>query len=302
MNASIETMRLSKAYGPKLALDALDLQVGSGLVFGFLGPNGAGKTTTLRLLLGYLRPTQGTARVLGLDPWREPVALRQRTGYVPGDFSLYENLTVRQYFRFVDRLRGKAHLPEAESLAKRLRLSMDDRARTLSRGGRQKVGLIQAMMHRPDLLLLDEPTSGLDPLVQREVRTLFREIRNEGRTVFLSSHILPEVERVCDRVAIIHEGKLRLVEDLDKLRQHAPRPVEITFHGPISQKALAGIANVDAIDVVDDVHVHCVVRGDMEPFLKAIAPLRVSDLVTREPSLEELFLGSYGGAGGDASA
>jgi ABC-2 type transport system ATP-binding protein len=291
--SAIVTSKLSKTFRRKLAVDAIEVDVPRGTIYGFLGPNGAGKTTTLRLLMGYLRPSGGTAQVLGLDPWRDAVAIRRRVGYLPGDFNLYENMRVRQYFALIAGLRRSDGMHEAERLAARLKLALDERTRTLSRGNRQKVGLIQALMDKPELLLLDEPTSGLDPIMQREVQSIFREVRAEGRTIFLSSHILPEVERVCDRVAILGDGKLLLVEEVDKLRQRAPRSVELTFHADTPSKALAEVPGVLVVEQVGPRHLHCVVQGDMDAFVRTIASLRVEEFATHEPSLEEFFLEAY---------
>ncbi|MEX1270903.1 MAG: ABC transporter ATP-binding protein, partial [Acidimicrobiia bacterium] len=213
---AIQTHGLTKRYGDTLALDGLDLEVHAGEVFGFLGPNGAGKTTTIRLLLDVLRPTEGSATVLGLDPRSDGLELRKRVGYLPGDFVVDGRQSPREFLTYLANLRGGLPPSVYETLAERLGLDLDSRIGTLSKGNRQKVGLTQAFMHEPELLILDEPTSGLDPVVAREFLMMVREARNSGQTVFMSSHVLSEVQSTADRAGIIRKGKLIAIDEVDE--------------------------------------------------------------------------------------
>src|SRR5664280_3264731 len=232
MEKVIEAKGLIKYYGASRGVSGLDFAVEAGEVFGFLGPNGAGKTTTIRLMLDLIRPTAGRIEIFGQDLRRSSVAIRARIGYLPGDLRLYERLTPREHLRYFAALRGLDGLGEGEKLAERFELELDRPIKALSKGNRQKVGLVQAFLHRPDLLLLDEPTAGLDPLVQQTFNEILREVTAEGKTVFLSSHVLSEVQRLADRVAIIREGSLELVEAVDTLRARAFVRVEATFAKP----------------------------------------------------------------------
>jgi ABC-2 type transport system ATP-binding protein len=229
--AAIETQALGKRYGRHPALVDLDLRVERGEVFGFIGPNGAGKTTTIRLLLDLIRPSAGTARVLGLDARRDGVEVRRRVGYLPGDLALYEDLTAAEQLAYLARLRGLPGL-DVRPLAERLSLDLHRPIRALSRGNRQKVGLVQAFMHDPELLILDEPTSGLDPLIQHEFAAMVGEARERGRTVFLSSHVLGDVERLADRVGLLRAGRLVLVDDVGALKARVTRRIELHFETP----------------------------------------------------------------------
>ncbi|HEX9863584.1 MAG TPA: ABC transporter ATP-binding protein, partial [Acidimicrobiia bacterium] len=246
MAEAILTDSLSKSYGETLALDTLDLVVHTGEIFGFLGPNGAGKTTTIRLLLDIIRPDSGQATVLGLDPRAQGVELRRRVGFLPGDFVVDGRQTSWQFLTYLGNLRGGVSRASIESLGDRLDLDLDLRIGSLSRGNRQKVGLVQAFMHSPELLILDEPTSGLDPLVAREFLKLASEARHEGQTVFMSSHILSEVQQVADRTGIIREGRLIAVDDVDELRSRAIRNVRIVFADEVAA------TEFEAIDEVAD--------------------------------------------------
>ena len=215
----IETQRLTKSYGEHRGIIELDLEVGQGEVFGFLGPNGAGKTTTMRVLLDLIRPTSGTARVFGIETTADPVAIHRRVGYLPGEFDLYDRLTGAQTITYFGNLRGGVDRAYVDALVERLDLDPSRRFKEYSKGNKQKVGLVVALQHRPDLLILDEPTAGLDPLVQQTFFSLVREARADGRTVFLSSHIIDEVDRTCDRVAIIREGRLVQVDRIEAIRR-----------------------------------------------------------------------------------
>jgi ABC-2 type transport system ATP-binding protein len=266
MTVIIKTERLTKSYGSHRGIVDLDLEVQAGEVFGFLGPNGAGKTTTIRLLLDLIRPTSGRATVFGIETTADPAAIHRRIGYIPGEFTLYNRLTGGSR-RFKD----------------------------YSKGNKQKIGLVIALQHRPELLILDEPTSGLDPLVQQSFYALVREAKAEGRTVFLSSHILSEVERTCDRVAIIRDGRLVKVDRVAALRDLAHHQVELRFAGPVPAAEFAALPGVS--DVVADDHVlRMRVSGAIMPVVQAAARFELLDFVSREPSLEETFLAEYGQA------
>jgi ABC-2 type transport system ATP-binding protein len=290
--AVVQAERLTKSYGSARGVVELDFEVVPGEVFGYLGPNGAGKTTTIRLLLDLLRPTSGTVRVLGLDPRRRGVDVRRRVGYLPGDLRLYERLTGRQLVTYLAGLRGLHRLGEAEALSRRLDLDLERPIRALSRGNKQKVGLVQALMHRPELLVLDEPTSGLDPLVQQVFYELVRGATAAGSAVLLSSHVLSEVQHVADRVAVIREGRLVLVDSVESLRERAQGRVEATFAEPPPEDAFAGLPGVRELAR----HGHVVVfalDGPADPLVKALARFEVTALDSHEADLEDVFLALY---------
>jgi ABC-2 type transport system ATP-binding protein len=289
---AIETSGLAKSYRRRPALRGIDLRVPRGGVCGYLGPNGAGKTTTIRLLVGLIRPTSGRAEVFGNDVVRFREEVQRRVGYLPGEFVGYPDLTGQRYLDYLSRLRGGVDTARIRRLAERLDLDLDTRIGALSHGNRQKVGIVQAFMHRPDLLVLDEPTAGLDPLAQREFLALVRETRDEGRTVFLSSHVLSEVEAVADTVAILRRGQLLVVESIDKLKARAWRRMELTFEGDPPVTGLRAVPGVR--DVVADGHtVHLVVEGSAADLLQVAAPFRVDRAVTHEADLEEIFVTYY---------
>jgi ABC-2 type transport system ATP-binding protein len=294
MTAVIRTEGLGKAYRGRPALNGLDLEVPAGVVFGYLCPNGAGKTTTIRLLAGLLRPSAGRAWVAGFDTVRERELVQRRIGYLPGEFVGYPDLTGEQYLRYLANLRGGVDWAVAMDLARRLDLDLTARIGTLSHGNRQKVGIVQALMHRPDVLLLDEPTAGLDPLVQREFLELIRRAREEGRTVFLSSHILYEVEAVADMVAILRRGRLVVVESVDKLKAQAMRRIDLTFEGPVPLAELRSIPAVREA-VAGDHTAHLVVEGATAALLRMAGPYGITQIVTHEPDLEEIFMAYYDG-------
>jgi len=251
MNLAIETCSLTKRYGQVAAVTDVNLQVERGQVFGFLGPNGAGKSTTIRMVLALQRPTSGRATVLGLDAGRDSVELRRRTGYLPGDLELFPRLTGRQHIDWCARARGLHDTLAARDLAERFQVVTDRPVRELSKGNRQKVGLVLAFMHEPELLILDEPTSGLDPLMQHEFEGLLRETVAAGRTVFLSSHDLDEVQRITDRIAIIKDGQVVTEDTVDALRLAAPRRVEVSFRRPVDVAGLTSLAGITVIDTSD---------------------------------------------------
>jgi ABC-2 type transport system ATP-binding protein len=293
MTAVIETDKLTKSYGEHRGIVDVDLAVNQGEVFGFLGPNGAGKTTTIRTLIDLIRPTSGRALVFGIESTADPVAIHRRIGYIPGEFTLYDRLTGGQTIQYFANLRGGVDRAYQQSLLDRLEIDPTRRYKALSKGNKQKIGLVIALQHRPELLILDEPTSGLDPLVQQSFFELVREGRAEGRTVFLSSHILSEVERTADRVAIIREGRLAKVDSVEGLRDLAHHQVELRFSGPVPTAAFATLPGVS--DVSADEHVlRMRVSGPITPVVRAAAQYELLDFVSREPTLEETFLAQYG--------
>ncbi len=294
----IRAENLTKFYGSSRGVSGLNFEVEAGEVFGFLGPNGAGKTTTIRLMLDLIRPSSGKLRLFGLGAQKDSVAIRRRIGYLPGDLHLYERLTPREYLRYVAALRGLDGLGDGEALAKRLELELERPIRALSKGNRQKVGLVQAFLHRPELLLLDEPTAGLDPLVQQTFNELLREVAAEGKTVFLSSHILSEVQRLADRVAIIREGSLELVEAVETLRARAFMRVEATFSEPPPADAFGALPGVRELERRGPT-VLFALEGPVDPLIKALARYEVLALDSHEADLEDFFLALYrNGAGG----
>jgi ABC-2 type transport system ATP-binding protein len=297
MTAVIQTQQLTKYYGKYRGIIDVDLEVAEGEAFGFLGPNGAGKTTMIRTLLDHIRPTSGRATVFGIDTTADPVAIHKRLGYLPGEFALYDKLTGGQTLEYFGNLRGGVDAAYRKRLVERLDVDTSRRFREYSKGNKQKIGLIVALQHKPDLLLLDEPTSGLDPLVQQEFYAVIREAKAEGRTVFLSSHILSEVEKTCDRVAIIRDGRLARVDRTEALRDLAHHTVELVFTGPVPAaefEAIPGVSDVHA----DDHVLRMRVSGNIAPVVRAASKYELSDFVSREPSLEETFLAEYGKAGG----
>ncbi|MEV5407250.1 ABC transporter ATP-binding protein [Thermopolyspora sp. NPDC052614] len=295
MTAVIETDRLTKGYGSRRGIIDLDLRVEEGETFGFLGPNGAGKTTTIRTLLGHIRPTSGRARLFGVDVTADPVAIHRRVGYLPGEFTLYDRLTGGQTIEYFGNLRGGVDPAYRKSLIERLDIDPSRRFKEYSKGNKQKIGLVIAFQHRPELLILDEPTSGLDPLVQQTFHALVREARDEGRTVFLSSHILSEVEAVCDRVAIIRDGRLVRTGRVDTLRDLAHHQVELRFATDVPAAEFANLPGVSEV-TVEDHTLRMRVTGPMTPVVRAAAHHELLDFVSREPSLEETFLAQYGTA------
>ncbi len=289
---AIETEALSKRYGRHRGIEDLSFTVQPGEVFGFLGPNGAGKTTTIRTLLDLIHPTSGSARLFGLDSRRDSVAIRARLGNLPGDFGFGREATGRRAVELLGRLRGVAGIARAEELAKRFRADLDRPLGQLSRGNRQKVGLILATFHRPELLILDEPTSGLDPLMQEEFLDLVAEERDRGCAVFLSSHELDEVQRVCDRVGIVRGGRLVAVERIADLLGKARRRFAVALADP------AGLERLRSLDGVADLQVGgnratFTAAGDLDAVVRELAGHHVLDLEATHPSLEEVFLGYY---------
>jgi len=297
---AIETSGLTKTFGGTHAVRDLDLRVESGEIFGFLGPNGAGKTTTIRLLLDLQHPSAGAARVLGFDTHRDCLVIHRHVGYLPGDLALIGRMRVRDQLDWVTRARNLPDTRRARDLAERFDLDLNRRIEELSKGNRQKVGILLAFMHQPELLILDEPTSGLDPLMKDEFERLLRETAASGRTVFLSSHELDEVQRVADRVGLIKDGRLIRADVVENLRAKAPRTVEISFQGPVDPSVFAidGVRKVTATGAL----VTLEVTGPIGPILLVAAPLHPIDLITHEASLDQLFLEFYRDAGSDDHA
>jgi ABC-2 type transport system ATP-binding protein len=294
MEAALLTHNLVKSYGNVRALRGVELEVRCGEIFGFLGPNGAGKTTTIRCLLDLIRPSGGTLRVLGLDPQKDPVAVRARTGYLPGELRFDDNLSVEGALRFLNSLRGgRADWGFVHQLAERLELDLKIQIKNLSKGNKQKVGVVQALMHRPELLLLDEPTAGLDPLVQQEVLRLIREAKAGGATVFFSSHILSEVQDVAERVAIIRQGQIVEVAETRALINRALRRAHVRFRQPVDSTSLTTLPGVTVLAREDGTGLLLQVEGEMDSLIKALAAFPVSDFETERPSLEEIFLAYY---------
>jgi ABC-2 type transport system ATP-binding protein len=293
MPAVIRTERLTKSYGTHRGIVDVDLEVAEGEVFGFLGPNGAGKTTTIRTLLDLIRPTSGRAFVFDIETTADPVAIHRRSGYVPGEFALYDRLTGGQTLEYFANLRGGVDRAYQASLVERLDLDPSRKFKEYSKGNKQKVGLVVALQHRPELLILDEPTSGLDPLVQQTFFATLRDAVADGSTVFLSSHILSEVEKSCDRVAIIREGRLAKVDTVDGLRDLAHHEVELRFADGVPADAFAGLPGVSEVTVEDHI-LRMRVAGSITPVVQAAARYDLLDFVSREPSLEETFLAQYG--------
>ncbi len=291
----MHTEGLTKRYRGRPALTDVDLDVPDGVLFGYLGPNGAGKTTTIRVLAGLIRPTAGRASVLGLDVVRDREAVQRRVGYLPGDFVAYPDLTGREYLRYMGSLRGGLDPAAAARLAERLDLDLGQVIGAMSHGNRQKVGIVQAFQHDPELLILDEPTQGLDPLVQREFLTILREARTAGRTVFLCSHVLSEVEAVADMVGILREGRLVEVAAVADLKAKALRRLDVTFERTAPLDRLRMVPGVIEVSP-NGASVQLVVEGSVAELLEVAAPYRIANIVAHEPDLEEIFLTYYGKA------
>ena len=290
MSEAIRTEQLSKRYADTLALDALDLAVAKGEVYGYLGPNGAGKTTTIRLLLGLHRASSGSARLFGVDAWADPVTAHRRLAYVAGEPFLWPSLTSEETLEFLARLHGGTDIDYRQQLIERFQLDTRKKVRALSKGNRQKVQLIAALATRADLLLLDEPTSGLDPLMEMAFRECVQEAKARGQTVFLSSHILSEVEALCDRVGILRHGKLVDQGTLKQLRHLSAQTVDVTFDGPVPRlERLEGVT----VQSAGPGALRFEVSGSIGPLIAALADHPVATLTSREPSLEEIFMHHY---------
>ena len=291
MTGPISTTDLTKFYGTHRGISGVSLDINEGEVFGLLGPNGAGKTTCIRIFLDFIRPTSGSATILGMDSRSDSVEIRRNVGYLPGDFITYEKLTAEELLQYFANLRG-GHLRKAKVLAERFDLDLSRKIGELSRGNRQKVGLIQAFMSDPKLLILDEPTTGLDPLLQQEFHTLVLEEVEAGKTLFVSSHVLPEVEVICDRVGIIREGSIVAVEEVATLRKQTVTKIEIEFGQAISKAEFEGVDGVSEVTIKDH-HFSCNVTGSVDSLIKLAARYTVVNIQSGHPALEEVFLTYY---------
>lgn len=294
MEQVVLTNGITKHYGDVTALHDLDLEVQQGEIFGFLGPNGAGKTTAIRILLNLIRPDSGTAQIFGYDVRKHEMQIKTRIGYLPGELSLYDNLTSRQLFTYFGSLNDMDDIGYAEELSQRLDISkMDAKIGELSQGNKQKVGMVQAIMHRPDLLILDEPTNALDPLIRAEVYEILREARDEGMTILFSSHVLAEAEAICDRVAIIREGQLTRVGTITELKALAPRRVIMTFDDEAPIDAYRVLPDLSEIEQPQPNVIEIMTRSAPDELIQLLAAYPPRDIVWQEVSLEEIFLGYY---------
>lgn len=290
---AIRTQGLTKYYGQVRGIEDLDLEIRASEIFGLLGPNGAGKTTTLRLLLDFIRPTRGQAFIFGQEVRRHSMELRRRLGYLPGETALYEQMTGRELLSLLSRLHGNSHHQRRQALAERLDIDLSRPLRGLSHGMKQKVVIIAAFQHDPELLILDEPTLGLDPLMQREFYALLREEQARGKTILLSSHILPEVERVCDRVGMVREGHLVAVEEVADLKHKRVRRMEVTFTQEVPPTALV----LEGVEVLrqEGRHFNLAVHGNIDALIKHLAQFPIEDLEFPEATLEDTFMRYYEG-------
>jgi ABC-2 type transport system ATP-binding protein len=292
---TIRTENLTKVYsGSKPALDSLNLSVEQGEIFGYLGPNGAGKTTTIRLLLDLIRPTNGRASIFGMDARAESVEIRKRIGFLPGELNLWDRLTAREIIRYMGDLRGGVEMTFVNQLAERLSFDMTKRMRTYSSGNKRKLGLILALMHKPTLLILDEPSGGLDPLMQQVFNQLMLEAKANGQTVFLSSHVLSEVQAICDRVGILRNGRLEAVETVERLTHVDYRSVTLKFRENVAPTLLNGVKGVSKISAKGARELNLQLQGDFDPLLKALSGVYVQDMRVEAPTLEDIFLTYYG--------
>jgi len=296
MGIAIETSGLTKYYGSSPGIIDLDLEVREGEVFGFIGPNGSGKSTTIRTLLNFLFPTSGSGSVLGLDIIKDTLEIRRRVGYLPGDLSMYDSMTAREFLIYFANLRKCDCTTSMATLAERFQLDLDRKIKDYSTGNRQKVGIVNAFMHQPELLILDEPTSGLDPLMQQEFQELIREIRSQGRTVFLSSHILPEVDAVADRVGIVRESRLIAVDTVEAFKAKAHSTVSIQFASPVNETMFSDLDGVRSAELRNGGTVVAItVSGSLDTVIKEAANHDVLSISSRDSELEDVFLSYYAG-------
>lgn len=292
-NVAISLEKLTKNYGSTRGITEVTFDVNAGEVMGFLGPNGAGKTTAIRTLLGLIKATSGNATILGKNALVPNIELRRKIGYLPGIAATYDRYSALKYLDFLAHMRGLELEGEIRSLARRLDLDINEHIHDLSKGNRQKVSVIQAFMHSPEVLFLDEPTSGLDPLVQREFEKILDEARDRGAAIILSSHVLSEVEHLADRIAIINQGAIVIVDEISTLKSKARRRIDLFFDKKISKNDFSKVPNIKEIEV-EDGSLHCVVTGSEHELLKRAVELGVSEVRTQESSLEEIFLDLVG--------
>jgi ABC-2 type transport system ATP-binding protein len=290
--AAITVNNLTKCYGSLRALDSLDLSVDEGQIYAFIGPNGAGKTTTIRLLLNLINPTEGEITLLGLKSKGNDILIRKQIGFLPGELSFYGNLKGSELLTYFANLRKYSDKTYTKTLARRLDIDLSRKIGELSKGNKQKLGIIQALMHRPELIILDEPTSGLDPLAQQEFHEILFENKQDGKTIFLSSHVLTEVEKIADRVGFIRDGKLIIENDMRTLTESSQKFVEIKFSEHVEKDDLKKIPNVSQVMITDEIF-QIIIKGPIEPFIKAIARYSITDLTIRDQDLEEIFMTYY---------
>ncbi len=287
----VHTTNLTKFYGKIKGIEDVDITVNQGEIFGFLGPNGAGKTTTIRLLLNLITPTRGKAEIFGLDTQKDSLAIKSRIGYIPGDLSLYDSFSGKDFLEFISSLRTKESLM-TQTLCERFHVTLDRKIKGYSKGMKQKIGIVQAFMHDPELVIMDEPTLGLDPLMQKEFYTFLKEEKQKGKTFFMSSHILGEIEKVCDRVGIIKNGSIAAVENVENLKKKSGKHMEVTFATPVTEKDLS-IPEISSISI-EGTTAHLRVMGNMDTVIKHLSHFEITDLVSRELSIEDIFMHYYG--------
>ena len=288
----IETSKLTKYYGKQVGVMDLDLAVNEGEVFGYLGPNGAGKSTTIKLLLNFINPTSGSMAVFGKDPQKQSTGILGDIGYIPGEIHMYDTLSGGDHLKFQASLQGGVDWKYVKKLASRLQVDLNKPIKSLSHGNKQKIAIIAAFMHEPKLLILDEPTTGLDPLIQREFYDLVSEVNRAGSTFFISSHVLPEIERMCHRVGILKEGRLIVTEEIETLKKRAVRSLEIQFAQEVKAADLQGIKGIRELQIADNI-AHCKVEGSLDLLIKQISKYEVLNLITQEADLEQVFLDYY---------
>lgn len=293
MDKAISIVALSRKYDNHWAIKGIDVEVPRGSIYGFLGPNGAGKTTTIRCMMNFIAPSKGIINILGMDSQDDTKMIHKRVGYLTGEMDYYENLTGRQYIKYMSHLQGKYDEKEVRRLSKRLKATLDQKIRTLSRGNKQKIGLITAFQHKPELLILDEPTSGLDPILQREFIDMVFEHKKSGGTTFISSHFLMEVEQMCDLVGFINKGRMVEVLTLEKLHERSIHEFDVLFNQSANKKMLEGVKGVKEIKIEGN-FLHCHIAGSVDSFIKKISKYPIRSLRTRELDLEEIFLKMYG--------
>ena len=293
MESVIQTQDLTKFYGKSRGIESVNITVNRGDIFGFLGPNGAGKSTAIRTLLDFIRPSSGSASLFGMDSHRDTVRIKKRIGYIPGDFGLFGNMTGWKYLEYFGRVRGGYDAEAAQLYARRMDIKLDRRMKEYSRGMRQKVAIIQAFMNSPDLIIMDEPTNGLDPLVQQTFMDMIHEKAGEGTTIFMSSHVLSDVEKVCNRVAIIKEGKIATEEKVEDLRKKAGNIIQVKFVEDVSPDVftMAGVHS----PVRQNGYLRMTVTGNMESVLGEISHYQVADITIHQMTLEEIFMHYYEG-------
>jgi ABC-2 type transport system ATP-binding protein len=289
---AISLSKLTKRYGASRGVSDIDLRVEKGEVFGFLGPNGAGKTTTIRMLMDFIRPSSGEAKVLGLDCQQQPTQIHKRVGFLAGDMEMDPRLTGRQYLEYVSNLRGGVPWSKTQVLIDRLQCETDRKIGKLSRGNKQKVALVSALMDNPEVLILDEPTSGLDPIMQSEFNAIIREHRAKGKTAFISSHDLSEVEQICDRIGFIREGQLIAVQPLKELTKQAFKRVSVTLIGKPSKAEFQKIKDVTSVSITNQT-IHLKLQGDVNPLLKVLSQHKIKDLSIQDANLDDIFMSFY---------